>query len=170
MGILDDLRARVQAVNDGLTGGATIREVVQRHGDDIMELQKIQLLQGLSSSGEDIRPFYSEDLQPAGYFKSRESAGRYAAWKQTLNYPYSVERRNADAPNLYVNGRFHSELGVQFGADAVAVMPETGYAAGIVAKYGIGTFGLMAANWNALFTERGALDELMIQIKSILYV
>lgn len=169
MGILDTLRAKVQTVQDGLTDGALVRDVVQRHGDDIMEFQRRQLLQGLNSSGEDIRPYYSEDLQPGGYFKSRESAGRYAAWKGTLSYPYSVSGRNPDAPNLYINGKFHSELAVHFGADSVVVEAETLYAAGIVAKYGLGTFGLMAANWNAIFAERGGLAELMNEIKSILY-
>jgi len=170
MGILDDLRARVQSVNDGLQTGELVRSVVVRHPDDILDLQKLQLFQGLAANGEDIRPYYSEDLKPSGYFHSVESAGRYAAWKRDgINYPYSVQR-NPDAPNLYINGKFHDELGVEFATDTVGIVGTTGYSKSIVAKYGINTFGLMMANWMVLFIERGAYDELMSELKSKLYV
>lgn len=170
MGILDDLRMRVQRVNDGLRTGETVRDVVVRHPDDILDLQKMQLFQGLAANGEDIRPYYSEDLKPFGYFHSVESAARYAAWKRDgINYPYTANR-NPDAPNLYINGRFHDELGVEFTADTVGIVGTTGYAKGIVAKYGINTFGLMPSNWMVIFTERGAYEELMNEIKSRLYV
>lgn len=169
MGILENLRARVQSVEEGLRSGILIRGVVVNHADDILELQKLQLFQGLASDGNDIRPYYSEDLKPNGYFYSVESAGRYAAWKQDgINYPYSVDR-NPDAPNLYINGRFHDELGVQFMPQAVGVVGTTGYSKKIIAKYGLKTFGLMAINWMRIFQERGAYNELMNEIKSKLY-
>lgn len=170
MGILNDLRTRVADVNDGLQTGELVRNVVVNHPDDILELQKIQLFQGKASNGEDIRPYYSEDLKPSGFFYTVESAGRYAAWKKDgINYPYSAER-NPDAPNLYINGRFHDELGVQFNADSVGVVGTTGYSQKIVAKYGIATFGLMMENWMVIFIQRGAYNELIKEIESHLYV
>lgn len=169
MGILNDLRMRVQGVNDGLETGALIRNVIVQHPDDILDLQRQQLFAGKTSTGEDIRPYYSEDLKPSGFFHSVESAGRYAAWKKDgINYPYKANR-NPDAPNLYINGRFHDELGVQFANDTVAVVPTTLYSAGIVAKYGLTTFGLMLANWMVIFVEKGAYNELMNEIKTRLY-
>lgn len=169
MGILDNLLMKVRTVNDGLQGGELIRNVVVRHDADILELQKQQLFAGKASNGEDIRPYYSEDLKPLGYFHSVESARRYADWKQSgVRYPYSANR-NPDAPNLYINGKFHSELGVQFNPDTVAVIGETAYAAGIVAKYGLQTFGLMASNWMEIFKNRGALNELIDELKRNLY-
>lgn len=168
MGILNELLARVQSVEDGLETGNFVRDALISREGDILELQKIQLLQGLNSSGQEIHPFYSEDLKPSGYFYSVESAGRYAAWKESLNYPYSVER-NPDAPNLYITGKFHDELGVQFGPAKVAVIGQTGYAKGIVAKYGLSTFGLMMPNWMLIMRERGALEEIMNTIKQQLY-
>lgn len=168
--ILEDLRQRVVDVAEGLASGALARDVVVRHESDIMELQRQQLFEGRASSGEDIRPYYSEDLKPGGYFYSVESAGRYAAWKQDgVAYPYTANR-NPDAPNLYVNGKFHSELGVEFGADYVLVRGMTSYADNIVNKYGLRTFGLMAENWSRLFAERNGLNELMDGLKRILYV
>jgi len=169
MGILNDLRTRVANVNDGLQTGELVRNTVMRHPEDIMELQKQQLFSGLASNGQDIRPYYSEDLKPSGYFKSAESAKRYVAWKESgITYPYSANR-NPDAPNLYINGRFHDELGVEFTDQTVGVVGTTGYAKGIVAKYGIQTFGLMMSNWMVVFVERGAYDELMRDIRTLLY-
>lgn len=161
--------AKVESVYDGLQTGELIRDVVVKHPDDILELQKMQLFSGLAANGQDIRPYYSEDLKPNGYFHSVESAKRYAVWKETgINYPYSAQR-NPDAPNLYINGRFHDELGVQFDVWTVGIVGTTGYSKNIMAKYGMQTFGLMADNWRVIFEERGAYDELMNELKSKLY-
>lgn len=165
--IIENLTDKVKNVLVGLQTGSLIRNVVVKHNDDILELQRYQLLQGKASNGEDMRPYYTEDLKPAGYFKSAESAKRYAAWKETLNYP-RVAKRNTDAPNLYINGKFHSELSVQFGAEAASVVGGTSYAQKIVSKYGQNKFGLTKQNWNKIMRERGGYDELMDEIKKSL--
>lgn len=167
MSVLDDLKNRVALARDGLKS-ELVRNVLMQHTSDILELQSQQLLQGKASSGEDIRPYYSEDVKPSGYFKSAESAGRYSAWKQGLNYPY-VANRNPDAPNLYINGKFHSELGVFYDADSVEVRGASSYAQRIVERYGIQTFGLMQEYWNEIFRERGAYNELLHSVKNIIY-
>lgn len=158
--LLDALLARAQALNEGLRSGAFIREAVVNRDNDVLELQRLQLFQGRASSGDDIRPYYSEDVKPTGYFHSNESAARYAAWKQNaVPYPVSAER-NPDAPNLYVDGTFHSEIEAQFGEDAMTIVGSTANARRIIAKYGADTFGLTAENWERIFRERGALDAL----------
>lgn len=154
-----------EALLSELESGALVRSALEGYGEDIMAMQRIQLLEGKASSGDDIRPYYSEDVGPGGYFKTREQAAEYRAWKGTLKYPHNVNR-NADAPNLYINGKFHSELGVNFGPDAVAILPQTMYASKIVSKYGIGTFGLTMERWNQLFIECGVLDKIMANIKN----
>lgn len=169
-GILDELIARVRTVEAGLQSGSLVRGVVERHEADILDLQREQLLQGKTSSGEDLRPYYSEDTKPGGYFRTTDSARRYAAWKQTLSYPSFSGTRNPDAPNLYINGQFHNDLGVQFGPDAVSVVGETPAAQKIIAKYGAASFGLAPDAWSTVFTERGALSELMEQINDLIYV
>ena len=166
MKILTDLISRVKEAEASLP--KMVGEALYGHGEDILELQKIQLLEGKASSGEDMRPYYSEDIKPQGHFYSVESAGRYAKWKESLNYPYSTQR-NPDAPNLYINGRFHSELGVSFGADSVTVTGETGYAMKIIAKYGMSQFGLTRANWTVLLRERGVLEEINELFKQRIY-
>lgn len=144
-----------------------VGEVLRRHETDIMELQRIQLLEGHDSDGNDMRPYYTEDVKPHGYFNSTESAARYAAWKESLSYPFSVSR-NRNAPNLYINGRFHSELKAMFGSDAMAVVASTPYAAVIMAKYGRNAFGLSMAKWNELFAERGVKDEVVTEVKRMI--
>lgn len=160
---LQSLRDNAELLRQQMTAGALVRSVVERYGDEILERQRLQLLAGKASSGEDIRPYYSEDLKPEGHFYSVESAGRYAAWKQDLSYPYTVNR-NPDAPNLYITGKFHGELTVQFGGDALTVLGATPFAAGIVAKYGLGTFGLCAEQWEE-FWDNGHAGELIDLIK-----
>lgn len=166
--IIENLTKRVENVLVGLQSGSLIRNVVTKHTADILDLQKLQLLQGKAASGDDMRPYYTEDIQPGGYFKSVESAKRYAAWKETINYPRKA-KRNTNAPNLYINGRFHSELGVQFGTNAMTIIGSTMYANQIIAKYGTNQFGLMKSNWNIIFRERGGQEELLTEIKKELY-
>lgn len=148
--------------------GSLVRGVLRNHEEDIMEQQHIQLLEGKGSDGEDLRPYYTEDLQPHGYFKSQQSASNYMAWKETLNYPYSVER-NSDAPNLYINGHFYSEMEVKFEVDSMMIAPSSGYAAQIMAKYGMGRFGLSALKWQVMMQEKGVMIEVQEQMKQLLY-
>lgn len=166
--IISDLRDRVLKVRDGLQSGSIIRDVVVTHEMDIYALQQRQLFAGKASSGDDLRPYYSEDLKPGGHFWSVETAKNYAAWKSSLSYPYDADR-NPDAPNLYINGKFHSELGVEFGPDAVGIVGTTPYAKGIMAKYGVNSFGLSSSSWGVLFAELGGLSELMTNISELLW-
>ena len=164
---ISSLLANAKALRSGLQG-SLVREVLQMHGTEIVEQQRIQLLEGKNSHGEDIHPLYTEDIKPRGWFKTRESAQRYADWKQTISYPYSV-RRNPNAPNLYITGVFHDDLGVDFGSDAVAIIPDTAYAANIMAKYGRGMFGLSMDKWAVIFGEKGARNELIEKIRNLLW-
>ena len=57
---------------------------------------------------------------------------------------------------------------MDFREDAAVIVPGTGYAEGIMMKYPR-AFGLSQASWNAIFSQRGALAELMETIKGIIY-
>lgn len=166
--MLDELLSNAKSLQADLENGTLMREVLQRHEQDIVEQQRIQLLEGKTSDGGDIHPFYSEDVKPTGYFRTKESAARYAAWKQTLSYPYQVQRK-PDSPNLYITGVFHNDLGVEFNAESVAIIPDTAYAANIMAKYGNGMFGLSGEKWAIIFDEKGAKDGLLTEMENILW-
>lgn len=151
-----------------MTDGSIIRQVLEPHGNEIVDLQRTQLLMGKASSGEDLHPFYSEDLKPQGWFWSRATAEKYRAWKQEINYPKSVQR-NADAPNLYITGVFHNDLNVNFGADSLAIVPDTAYAANIMAKYGVNVFGLCPMMWAVVWNDNGAREELIKRMRDLLW-
>lgn len=171
MASLSDLLTRVENVLAGLQSGEISRIAVLQNERDILDLQKEQLAEGKSASGEDLRPLYSEDLRAGGgWFLSSVSAANYSAWKQSISNPYGGDNRNPDAPNLYINGKFYSELGVEFGAEYVRIVGLTPYSAGIIAKYGQDSFGLSMDNWTRIMTEFGGYDRVMEQIKSMLYV
>lgn len=162
--LLDNARS----LRKGMADGAIVREALQTHGKEIVEQQRIQLLEGKGSDGKDLHPFYTEDLKPSGYFKSRESAQRYMDWKRTLSYPANV-RRNPNAPNLYITGVFHDDLNVDFRANELAIVPDTGYAANIMAKYGFGVFGLCPQKWDVVWNELGAKNDLINVMKKTLW-
>ena len=169
MDILTDLLNRVLTVQAGLESGSLVREILVARGNEIIEEQRIQLLEGKGSDGEDLHPFYSEDLKSnGGYFHSVQSAGRYAAWKQDLDYPYSVSR-NPDAPNLYITGKFHDELGIDFGPDSIAIVGLTAYAQRIMTKYGVSAFGLNAEHWDTVWSN-GGYNDLLESVKQILFI
>lgn len=165
---IKELLSNARALRDGLESGEMVRNVISDHQRDVIDLQQYQLLQGKASDGEDMRPFYTEDLKPSGYFKSVESAKRYAAWKGTINYPRQAER-NPDAPNLYINGRFHGELRVHLGSREMTIDGSSSYSRGIVDKYGLKKFGLTKQNWNEIWFRRGGYNELMDEVKNTLY-
>lgn len=165
---IEQLLTNAKTLQSSLDKGDVQREVMEAHREDIIELQQIQLLEGKASDGEDLRPYYSEDLKPTGYFYSKETAGRYAAWKSTLSYPFSV-KRNADAPNLYITGVFHGDIGVQFNPDSLAIVPTTMYATEIMSKYGLGSFGLNADKWREMMDERGGRAEIINKVKELLW-
>lgn len=152
-----------------MNDGSLVREVLQEHEEEIMQEQHIQLLEGKGSDGDDLRPYYTEDLKPHGHFKNVESASAYMVWKESLNYPYQVTRGNSNAPNLYINGRFYNEMEIKFDVDAMAVEPRTPYAADIMNKYGLGKFGLSALHWDKMMYEGGVLNDIQKRVKEILY-
>lgn len=165
---LTQLLDNARQLQQGIQQGTIVREVLQPHGNDIVDLQRTQLLMGKASDGKDLRPYYTEDLKPSGYFRSRTSAEKYKAWKQQLSYPKNVER-NPNAPNLYITGLFHNDLNVSFGTDTLAVVPDTAYAANIMRKYGLNVFGLNAASWSELWDTMGVKNELLEKMKNVLW-
>ena len=165
---IQQLLDNARSLRSGMEGGVLVRDALVPHGQEIVEQQRIQLLEGKGSDGKDLHPFYTEDLKPSGYFRTRESAQRYADWKQTLSYPANV-RRNPNAPNLYITGVFHDDLNVDFRADELAIVPDTAYAANIMAKYGFGVFGLCSEKWLVIWDEKGARNDLINVMKKTLW-
>ena len=167
MNKIDELLGSVRKVGEVLNSGEVIRDVCSNHSQEILEMVRMQLLEGKAANGENLRPSYSEDLQPGGFFKSRESAKRYADWKLTISYPAQVHR-DPDTPNLYINGKFHSELDLKVGDSEMKVDGSTSYADRIMDKYGKQNFGLTDDNCKLLVSDY-IYPQLLKTINSILY-
>ena len=165
---LDGLLDNCRQLQRDMTQGTIIREVLEPHDKEIVDLQRTQLLMGKGSNGEDIHPFYTEDLKPQGYFRTVKSAENYRAWKQTINYPKNVQR-NPNAPNLYITGVFHNDLNVAFRSDGVAIVPDTAYAANIMRKYGMNVFGLSMISWGVIWNDNGAKNELITKMRETIW-
>lgn len=162
MGLTDKMEVMLTAFREFRDNkNAILADILSQRTDELLDRQRDQLASGLNSEGTDIVPPYSEDLKPGGYFHSSSAAERYAQWKQTINVPvyYKQTQRNPDTPNLYVNGRFHSELTVDI-TDEVLFHGGTSYAENIVDKFGLMQFGLNEQSWRD-FMENGVITEIL---------
>lgn len=164
---LTTLLRNAEMLQSAMDRGIFLQVVLNDRREEIIASQREQLLEGKDSDGNDMRPYYSEDLKPNGWFHSKESAMRYALWKKTgISYPVDVQR-NTDAPNLYINGMFHNDLEARAGSTSVGVYPKTSYAAGIMAKYGMNKFGLTSERWRKVLDD--CKDKILQLMKQELY-
>lgn len=164
---LTTLIRNAEMLQSAMDRGIFLQVVLNDRREEIIASQREQLLEGKDSDGNDMRPYYSEDLKPQGWFHSKESAMRYALWKKTgISYPVDVQR-NTDAPNLYINGMFHNDLEARAGSTSVGVYPKTSYAAGIMAKYGMNKFGLTSERWRKVLDD--CKDRILQLMKQELY-
>lgn len=100
--MLDDFENRIASLG-AFDFGQELETIVEQNTDEIVDLQRKQMLEGRGADGEYIRPFYSENP----YFKSAAAAQRYAEWKQRIA-PNPL--RPLDVPNLFITGLFHDSL------------------------------------------------------------
>lgn len=164
---LTTLIRNAEMLQSAMDRGIFLQVVLNDRREEIIASQREQLLEGKDSDGNDMRPYYSEDLKPNGWFHSKESAMRYAMWKKTgISYPVDVQR-NTDAPNLYINGKFHGEMEVRAGSTSVGVYPKTLYAATIMGKYGMNKFGLTSERWRKVLDD--CKDRIIQLMKQELY-
>lgn len=164
---LTTLIRNAEMLQSAMDRGIFLQVVLNDRREEIIASQREQLLEGKDSDGNDMRPYYSEDLKPDGWFHSKESAMRYAMWKKTgISYPVDVQR-NTDAPNLYINGKFHGEMEVRAGSTSVGVYPKTLYAATIMGKYGMNKFGLTSERWRKVLDD--CKDRIIQLMKQELY-
>ena len=100
-----------------------------------------QLYSGQDGDGNHLSPTYDNDpyFEEEGYWHHR--AKDYKAWKYSITPPVSgtmlgLPPRPDDVPNLYIDGRFYSEITAFRNGDVLVVDPGAGNGPLIVAKYG----------------------------------
>lgn len=167
MGITDKLQAQIAVFRDYKDNrSAYLADMLSQREDELLGRLKDQLASGQDSYGADLRPSYTEDVKPGGYFNTKSAAERYAGWKRSINVPIYFKQfnRDFDTPNLYVSGRFHSELAVEVTDDIVEFKGATGYADNIIDKYGKDKIGLNETFWRMVM-ENGVIDELIQKLR-----
>lgn len=111
----------------------------------LLELSRSQILQGRDNKGQLFQPGYSNDP----YFKSRESAARYAAFKASIVstadarvlYPLFTQKPT-DVPNLFITGVFNDGLFIKVNGINFTVGSFYKDADAINKKYNGNVFGL----------------------------
>lgn len=168
MGIVDKLQAQIAVFQDFRDNrSAYLADILSDRQNELLGRQKDQLASGQDSYGNDLIPLYTQDLKPGGYFKTRESATRYMHKKLSIKVPVNYVQlpRNDDAPNLYWNGKFHSEITVDISSEIIDFTGATSYANNIIDKYGHDKFGLNETFWRMVM-ENGVIDEMIRKIRN----
>jgi len=103
--------------------------------EPMLTLNKQQLYDGKTRSGNDLSPTYLEDP----YFKSREAAQRYSDWKDEIT---PNPKRKKGVPNLFIVGAFHNSIGVKVMAGNIEFSSSFPKAQSIEEKFTEGIYGL----------------------------
>ena len=100
-----------------------------------------QMYSGQDGEGQLLTPGYDDDpfFEEEGYWYHR--AKDYKAWKRGITPPVAgsmlgLPPRPDNVPNLFINGKFYSEIVAVRKGDVLEVDPGNGHGPAIVAKYG----------------------------------
>jgi hypothetical protein len=103
-------------------------ETFEETAEVIADYNREQLLQGRDSEGNFLSPKYSEDP----FFKSPESAKRYAEWKASIE---PKRDKPFDVPNLYITGKFHNTIKVDVDSENLKFHSDDSNAKSIEMKF-----------------------------------
>lgn len=111
------------------------------HSGNVVIAVQEQIYSGRNGKGELLSPTYDDDpyFEEEGYWYHRKAA--YKAWKRDITPPrgstlLDLPPRPENIPNLYINGKFFSEIMARRRGDVFHVDPGSGNGPAIVAKYG----------------------------------
>lgn len=127
---------------------------MQEHTEEFAKAVKEQLFSGLDGEGNSLTPGYLEDpyFDAVKWFhweddKLYHGAAGYLEWKKDITPPMRGQiigypARNADTPNLYIDGTFYGSIEVENTVDGVEIFTTSDTGAEIEDKYGSQIFGI----------------------------
>lgn len=136
----------IQDVSDiihKIAGGfeANAMQCLSDHSGNVVVVVQEQIYSGQDGDGVHLSPTYDADpyFEEDGPWYHR--AGDYKAWKYSITPPVGssllgLPPRPDNVPNLFINGRFFSEITATVRGDMLYVDPGHGDGPDIVAKYG----------------------------------
>lgn len=155
---IDELVRKARGTKSSLHVWA--REALENAGGEIKTRVQDQLWDGIRADGQLLRPLYTEDP----YFRGNERQMRwYIQWKNRIT---ANANRPEEAPNLFINGKFYSELTVECGDDSMEVRGRTSFSNGIIEKYGKSSFGLTDGNLSKVI-EASVCPHILKRLKEL---
>lgn len=147
--IIEDKINRFASQLEGIenTCNNVCESVFNNNSDACVEQVRSQLMLGVGGDGADLSPKYVED----SYFKSPAAAERYVAWKVDA---FRVDVPASGAPNLYINGYFHSTLYMDVTNTGCSIESGALFAQEIWGKYGKDKFGISDEFYNRVIREQ----------------
>lgn len=140
MATIDDVFDAVKRWKDGFDDRCFAS--MASHQGVFVHLICEQMYSGLKGDGTYITPSYDDDPffeEPGQWFHGSE---RYKAWKGDITPPVSssllgLPPRPYDVPNLFINGKFYSEIYSETGDRQIKIqVAESGDGPSILGKYG----------------------------------
>lgn len=131
----------IQRISDGFEGACA--QCLSDNRGIVLKSIKEQLYSGQSGDGNFLSPTYDDDpyFQEEGRWYGR--AAQYKAWKREITppmadyiLPLGLGARPDNVPNLFINGKFYSEINALMSGDVLVIDPGVGNGPDIVAKYG----------------------------------
>lgn len=136
---IEDVYDIIHRISEGFEGNAL--QCLDRHSGNVVIAIQEQIYSGQDSEGETLTPTYDDDpfFDEEGPWKGR--AKEYKAWKRSITPPKAstllgLPARPVEVPNLFINGKFFSEINADMAGDELVVDPGMGDGPAIVSKYG----------------------------------
>jgi len=153
---IDDMIKNLQEFQATIT--EIVREAVSESQTEILDGVRQNLREGKRGDGADITPSYLDDP----FFESKPQAVAYMNYKKSISLP----SKNMATPDLYINGWFHSKLGIKLDAETFTIEGTAPLSMRISDKYAPVTFAMSDANRN-VFARVHVLPKLLEKIHKI---
>lgn len=131
----------MQKISDGFESACA--QCLADNRGVVTDAVREQLYSGQDGAGNLLSPSYDDDpyFQEEGPWKGR--AADYREWKmhitppqQNFMLPIGLPPRPDNIPNLFINGKFYSEINGSMSGDVLVIDPGIGNGLDIVGKYG----------------------------------
>lgn len=139
MASIDEVSKVISAISSGIV--PQTENCMSRYSGTIRQAILEQLYSGIDGKGNSLNPNYDNDpfFEQEGEWFHRSND--YKAWKNSITPPQSspmlgLPPRSNSTPNLFINGKFYSEIFTVMNGDTLEIRPGDGDGPDIVRKWG----------------------------------
>lgn len=129
----------IHAIAEGFE--ENVVDCLDKHSGNVVMAISDQLYSGINGDDEYLTPTYDDDpyFQLEGPWQNNSKG--YKAWKMSITPPVvssilGLNPRPDNVPNLFITGKFHSEINAKRAGDMLLVDPGHNDGPSIVSKYG----------------------------------